>query len=184
MIQLVQPNLSIIGRIAWCLEYTRKMFGAPVVEPTAWSAWEASQFKHFDAVPTDVAVPCWFEYPVGSQGPGHVVDSVPGKGFYSSPYSTYTTAQYQQGNNTRAVLPSIAEVERLYHCKYVGWSEDISGVRVVMEGDDMQSQIEELNAQLNQTNIYVDALEKRVLTLEQASTPLPSDGTYELKKIA
>lgn len=73
-----------------------------------------------------------------------------------------------------------------------------------IKGGDMQEQIDALNDQLNQTNIYVgelqasvteqakqldstnkylDKLTVRVTALEQASSPMPSDGVYELKKV-
>lgn len=131
--QLVNVVLSVKGRLTWCLEYARMVFGAPVVERTAWEAWEATKFKHLDRNFPDAAVPVWFEYWATLNGVyknwGHVVVWTPGVGFYSSPH--------QKGTDY-AILKSIEEVERLYKCKFVGWSEDISSVRVVEEGDDMQ----------------------------------------------
>lgn len=125
--QLVQPNLSVSGRIGWCLEYADKVAGLNGGEPSAWDAWNMTEFPHVDAIPTDVAVPCWFSYFTPEEvNLGHVVWSIPGQGFYSSPYNKPT------GHN---VLSSIAEVERLYGCRYVGWSEDISDLRVVEGGD-------------------------------------------------
>lgn len=125
--QLVQPNLATVGRIGYCLEYARKCFGAGVVEPNAWVAWQNTQFHHLDAnIPADVCVPMWYSYINQGVNLGHVTISVPGKGIYSSPW--------QQGTD-HAVLPSIAEVERIYGVKYVGWSEDISKVRVIKEQD-------------------------------------------------
>ena len=122
MIQLVQPNLSITGQVGWCLQYARQVFGAPVVEAMAWTAWINTDFKHGTNEPMpDVSVPVWFDYYQNGIQYGHVAVYVPGKGFYSSPYKS---------TQTHAVLPSISEVERIYGCKYVGWSEDISNVRV------------------------------------------------------
>jgi len=149
MIQLVQPNLNTEGAIGACLSYARRIFDAPAGIDTAWQAWENTKYKHNGLPPSDGAVPCWFRYPANGTLPGHVVISVPETGFYSSPYSTSTKAQYQQGTNTRAVLPSITEVEGIYHCKYVGWSEDINGVRVAQEGNDMtKEQAEKLSLYL------------------------------------
>jgi hypothetical protein len=127
MIQLVQPNLSVVGKVTWCLLYARQVFSADKVEATAWDAWTNADYKHTDALP-DVAVPVWFSY-WGTingiyQNWGHVAVYVPGQGFYSSPYKT---------TQTHAVLSSISEVERIYGCKYVGWSEDISNVRVAKD---------------------------------------------------
>ncbi len=41
---------------------------------------------------------------------------------YSSPYTNKTTHD---------TIPSISEVERIYKCKYIGWSEDIAGLKVI-----------------------------------------------------
>lgn len=126
MQQLVQPDLTATGSIGWCLQYAARVFHCTGTSPYAWTAWEATQFKHTDQIPIDVAVPCWFSFMVGPVDEGHVVVSVPGKGFYSSPW--------KQGTD-HAVLPSIAEIERIYGAKYVGWSEDILGLRVAQGGN-------------------------------------------------
>lgn len=119
--QLVAPNLGTVGRYGWCLEYARKVFGAPVVEPTAWRGWENAKHKHANRNLPNVAVPLWFDYWQSGTRYGHVVVYVPNRGYFSSPYNH--TSNY-------AVLGSIQEVERIYGCVYVGWSEDISNVRV------------------------------------------------------
>lgn len=125
-IQLVAPDLSVVGHIAYCLEYADNVAGLSNGEYSAWIAWQNTQFPHTDPIPTDVAVPCWFEYYSGGVNLGHVVWSIQGQQFYSSPYKQTI------GHN---VMNSIAEVEQLYGVKYVGWSEDISGLKVVTEGD-------------------------------------------------
>ena len=125
--QLVTPNFSTVGQVGYCLQYARECFGAPAVEPNAWTAWLNTQFKHEDAdLPTDVSIPMWYSYEENGEQLGHVTINVPGVGIYSSPW--------EQGT-THAVLPSIAEVERIYGVEYVGWSEDISKVRVIEGGD-------------------------------------------------
>lgn len=119
--QTRQPNLSTKGVVGFCLKYARNVFNIPVKYPKAWTAWQNSkQHKNRD-YPKDVAVFLWFSYFIGSENYGHVVVSVPKKGLYSSPYRT---------TQTHAVLSSISEVERIYHCKYVGWSVDANGVSV------------------------------------------------------
>lgn len=76
--------------------------------------------------------------------------------------------------------------------------------QILKGGDDMQPQIDDLNKQLNQTNIYVselqtenaefskqlsstnsylDKLTKRVAALEASQGGMPSDGTYNLTKV-
>lgn len=148
MNQIVQPNLSASGRIAWCLEYAGpKVFGTTYIPNpnSAWQAWQETKNKHQDAnLPQDVAVPMWYSYSADLDGKGvknwgHVTVNVPGQGIYSSPW---------QAGTTHAVLPSIAEVERIYGAKYVGWSEDILNINVV-EGNDMtKEQAQELSLYL------------------------------------
>ena len=121
--QLVSPNTNVTDGIGWCLRYARNMFGAPTGAATAWKAWERAQFKHANRdIPANVSVLLFFSYFEKGVNYGHVVVSVPGKGLYSSPYKSGTGS---------AVLKSIEEVERLYHCKFVGWTEDVNGKRVV-----------------------------------------------------
>lgn len=130
MIQLIEPNLTVKGRVGFCLEYAAHVFGYYGSGTNAWDAWEQTKHKHTDAIPTDVAVPVWFSYWATIAGVyanyGHVVISVPGQGFYSSPYQLGTD---------HAVLSSIAEIERIYGVEYVGWSEDILGLQVIQGGD-------------------------------------------------
>lgn len=123
MTQLVYPNLNAVGTIGWCLRYAGPdVFGTTYVPnpPFAWTAWLETKFR-IDYLP-DVCVPVWFSYftPQGQQQ-GHVVVWVPGVGFYSSPWAVGTT---------HAVLKSIAEVEKYYHCKFVGISLDILNLKV------------------------------------------------------
>lgn len=126
MQQLVQPNLSVVGKSGWCLDYARRVFGAGVVEATAWQGWENAKYKHTDGLP-NVSVPVWFDYWQDGIRYGHVAVYVPGQGVYSSPWQT---------TYGHAVLSSVQEVERIYGVKYVGWSEDISNVRVAI-GEEM-----------------------------------------------
>lgn len=130
MKQLVQPDTSVVGTVGYCLQYADRVFGMSHGEKSAWIAWEATQFKHTDPIP-DNAVPMWYSYWATIGGVyanwGHVTVNVPGEGIYSSPIKAGTTHN---------VLHSIDEVERVYGVKYVGWSEDISNLRVV-EGEEM-----------------------------------------------
>ena len=117
--QLIQPNLSVVGTVGDCLAYAREMFSAPGGVEWAWQAWENAQYKHTDQnFPANCDVPMWYSYN-GTEG--HVTVNVSGRGIYSSPW---------QEGTTNAVLQSVADVERIYGVTYVGWSEDINGVRV------------------------------------------------------
>lgn len=130
MTQLIQPDTSINGPAGMCLNYAQKVYHVPHKYDSAWANWLHS-IQHADPIPSDVSVPCWFSYFTTIGGVyknwGHVVVQVPGQGFYSSPYKD------RVGHD---VLSSIAEVERLYGVKYVGWSEDIADVKVI-EGEPM-----------------------------------------------
>jgi hypothetical protein len=133
-IQLANPDFSIAGQIGYCLQYAREVFHCPAVEPNAWTAWLNAEFKHADRnLPGDVIAPMWYSYIENGENLGHVTINVPGKGIFSSPW---------QAGTTHAVLNSIAEVEQIYGVKYVGWSEDISKVRVIKEEIPMPSEAE------------------------------------------
>lgn len=134
MKQLVSPNLNVTGQSGWCLWYTQESYGVPHIYDTAWEAWLATQFKHETIDLPDVSVPVWFDYWENDIRYGHSAFYVPGQGVYSSPYNSYTS---------HAVLQSIEEVERIYGVTYVGWSEDISGVKIVEE-DDMKATANDL----------------------------------------
>lgn len=122
--QDVQPNLSTVGTVGYCLAYARQMFTAPGGVNYAAQAWANAQFKHEDRDLPNVAVPIWFSYR-GDEG--HVAVYVPGQGFYSSPYLS---------NTSHAVLGSIDDFNQHYSSGgkyplvYLGWTEDINGKRV------------------------------------------------------
>ena len=128
--QLVNPNPNVTDAAGFCLRFTQTVWGAPVRYNTAWDAWKATKLKHVGEFLPDVAVPIWFDH-WGTYGGvygqyGHVVTYFPGRGFLSSPTSGV-------GQNW---LKDIQHVERVYNSKYVGWSEDINGLRVAEIGDD------------------------------------------------
>jgi len=115
-----------------CLQYVRQAFGAPLVEPTATEGWNRAKYKHTDFnFPDGVAVPLWFAIPGVSAG--HVVIRMPDGSVYST----------SDNSNVPHHHPSLADliwyygprVQPEYQLKlqYLGWSEDISTVRVVQE---------------------------------------------------
>jgi LysM repeat protein len=118
MEQLKEPNLSVVGESGECLVYVREIFGVAAKYPTATAAWENAEFKHEgDQPPTDVSVPVWFSY---NSPDGHVAVSSGGK--------IYSTSA--QGDK---VFSSVQELVDWMHedFTYLGWSEDVDGVRVV-----------------------------------------------------
>lgn len=124
--QLVQPDTTVTDGAGWCLRFTQSVWGAPAKYESAWYAWTATQFKHTEPLPEDIAVVVWFSH-YGTYGNpprydnwGHVVTYVPGQGFLSSP----------QSGIGQKWLATIQDVERAFNSTYVGWSEDINGLRV------------------------------------------------------
>lgn len=140
MIQLVQPNPSIPCKPGWCLKYVRETFGAAAVEPSATAGWANADFKHRDKNFPNAWVPLWFS--LDTTPLGHVVLRSP-RGVI---YSTSSLA------NTPYVHPNLDHLMAYYakykmNLTYLGWSEDISNVRVVQpETISVQSVEEEVSA--------------------------------------
>lgn len=113
--QLKSPNLNIVGAEGLCLVYVREVFGVAAKYPTAEAGWDNADYKHIgETPPPDVAAPVWFNW----ESSGHVAVSVPGKGIYS------TTAQGDK------VFGNVQECAEYVGATYLGWSEDVNGVRV------------------------------------------------------
>lgn len=127
--QLVTPNLdpviyqsghALTDWWGWCLAYGQTAFKSGWAGSNAWEGWiDHVKIKHLDQnIPSGMYVPIWFS---GYGGLGHVCIYKDGQ-VWSSPWHHKPTAD---------VMSSIAEVERIYGVKYVGWSEDIGGTQVV-----------------------------------------------------
>ena len=130
--QVKTPNLDPViyqgGKIlynwlGWCLAYVQTAFGAGWSGSTAWDGWvNRTSGKHADwNIPKGVYVPIWFDGYWNGQRLGHVAIYKDGK-IWSSPYTNKPYAD---------VIGSIAEVERIYGMKYVGWSEFVGPTRVI-----------------------------------------------------
>lgn len=138
--QLVKANVGISEQVGWCLSYARRVFGRPAVEPTAWDGWQRCKYKHKNrSFPKGVSFPVWFDhwgdYGSGWARYGHVAVVHTDGRVYSSPLNGYG----------RAVFGSVDELVATFRAyglnmTYVGWSEDISGARVIRKGDDMITQ--------------------------------------------
>lgn len=124
--QLKGANYNTQDWAGYCLRFTQSVFGAPVKYPTAWVAWMNQTGKHENRSMPNVDVPIWFEswgtYNGITQNWGHasVYQASTGRVF-SSPGSGY-------GNKWFA---SIAEAERQWGMRYVGWSENLNGMQIV-----------------------------------------------------
>lgn len=124
----LDPVVYLSGKIlydwmGWCLAVAQTMFGSQRTSPSAWSEWvNVVKYKHQDRnIPGGVYVPIWFDGYWNGSRVGHVAVYKDGK-VWSSPYTSKPYAD---------VLGSIADVERIYGMKYVGWSEDIGNTRVI-----------------------------------------------------
>lgn len=132
MRQVVKPRVWVLVWAGNCHEFVRKSFGAPPMFGSAWSAWEHAKYRHTGAPPSGVAVPCWFEH-YGTYGRparygnwGHTVVSMGDGTFWSSPGRGFGRKRFT----------SIQAIEQYFRCRYVGWTEDVNGVRVVEPGAD------------------------------------------------
>lgn len=134
--QLITPNLDPYIRqngvvlqdwLGWCLAYVQTAFGAGWAGACAWDSWtQKTQFKHADRnIPGGLYVPIWFSH-TGTYGGvtknwGHVAIYRDGS-VWSSPITHKPYAD---------LWGSIEQVEQKYNCKYVGWSEDVAGTKVI-----------------------------------------------------
>lgn len=132
--QKVTPNLNTQGQVGLCLKFIEDEFQTPH-NPTgrandcATDEWNASVYKHTDQnFPAGVAVPIWFSYSATIDGIyknwGHVATRLPDGSFYCSPY---------QNGMPSAHFTDFNIFKQKYKADFVGWSEDLAGVRIVEE---------------------------------------------------
>lgn len=140
-----QGNVTLTDWLGWCLAYVQSAFGTGWAGATAWLGWSTLvQFKHQDRnIPGGVYVPIWFDGYWNGQRLGHVAIWKDGK-IWSSPVTHKPYAD---------TWGSIEAVERAYGMKYVGWSEDLGGTRVI------EWVPETSRAQIEQA--YLEVLERR-----------------------
>ena len=150
-VQLVKPNTAVKSDYGWCLWHQQEVYGTPHLYPSATAAYNATQFKHTDAIPTNVAVVLWFEH-WGSYGTpatwanwGHTASFVPGLGVLTSPISNNSKG-YQVYPSIEALVNEINRILPKSGTKYLGWSEDLSGVRIVKEDEVIELQPPVFNA--------------------------------------
>lgn len=125
--QLVTPNLNQTGKAGYCLRFVGDSF---VIKPrpykTALDAWHGAVSKHQDTLP-NVCVPVFFSWRGTIDGVtadyGDVAIYVPGAGVFGTPLSG-TGNRWDTNVQGRANAIGGG-------AKYLGWSEDINGVRLV-----------------------------------------------------
>ncbi len=121
--QLVKPDLSVQEKSGFSLAHIQKAYGAPVKHAFAWHSWVACEHTHnaLTELP-DAYVPVWFYTTIEHTDTplGHVMiwDPVSQK-IWGTPRNGYGKQWYT--------------FEQIVNAKtrYVGWSEDLNGLRVV-----------------------------------------------------
>lgn len=128
--QVHAPDSSTQDYAGMCLRFTQSVYGAPAQHRSAWDAWQATQFQHGtgEDLPAE-SVPVWFSHygtygnPPSYENWGHVVAKI-GDRFLSSPVG-------RLGTYGQSWFDSIEQIERTFNARYVGWSEDLNGLRIV-----------------------------------------------------
>lgn len=125
--QKFSPDLNTQDYPGWCLRFTQTAWNAPVMYYCARDSWDASGFKHTDGLPS-VAVPVYWSWVGTINGEtrdwGHVAVLLPDGRVLSSPL--YWSQGYGQ-----SIVSSVDEVSRILGATYLGWTEDMNGLRVV-----------------------------------------------------
>lgn len=127
--QLKSPNLNTKDSPGWCLRHAGNSFDIkPRPYAYATLAWQGAKHKHTDALP-DAAVPVWFTWEGTIDGVyknwGDVAIWVPGKGVFGTPLRG-------GGNSNRIDATPEARAKAIGgNARYLGWSEDLNGVRLV-----------------------------------------------------
>jgi hypothetical protein len=101
-----------------CLLFVRTRYGVPKRAHTAYRAWYAAHHKHRHDRNPPAGVPVFWSG--GSRRGGHVAISL-GHGMIVS------TDMPRSGHVGRIRLSTIS---RRWHLRYLGWTEDLNGVRV------------------------------------------------------
>ena len=138
--QLVPPRTGTKDTAGRCLPFAQSFFGAPIRHDYARQSFAASSYIHLDWYPpADAASLLWFDhwgtYYSYSKGryeyvnAGHVAILVPGIGIFTSP----AYARYVNGYEVpqQEIYQTIAAIERTFGATYIGWTEDINGLRVI-----------------------------------------------------
>ena len=136
MKQLVSPNLTVQGKAGWCLWVAQEVWGVPHLYAKAIDAWNASSVSnHTDPLP-DVAVPVYWTFFDRTDGVeyGHIATYVPNRGIYSSPFNSSFGSEWYP--TIQALTERVNQIAGA-NCRYLGWSETLSGVQLVIEEEDM-----------------------------------------------
>lgn len=133
-VQKFSPDLGTEDYPGWCLRFTQTAWNAPVMYYCARESWDNSGFQHTDGLPS-VAVPVYWSWWGTINGEtrdwGHVAVLLPDGRVLSSPLT------WAQGYG-QTIASSVDEVSNILGATFLGWTEDINGLRVVDWSDDPQ----------------------------------------------
>lgn len=121
--QLMMANPQISCNPGLCLVYAREVFGVGPKYPTAMKGWGASEYRHEDKkYPHNMWVPIWFS--LSDNPAGHVAVRQPDGSIWSASHPTSFEPVHHE---------SLTDMEKYYSNRltYLGWTEDIEGIRVV-----------------------------------------------------
>ena len=131
MQQLRTPNYTVKGEAGWCLSVQDDVWGVPHMYLTAHDAYNSAQFKHSgETPPAGIDALCYWTYS-GDGDAWHVATRAKDGRMFSSPFDV------AYGNQWFASIDAMtARIRKIDpSCQYVGWVEDLSGVRLVKEED-------------------------------------------------
>lgn len=139
-IQLLSANPAQQDWAGSCISFVTHSFNIPNLYGSAWDAWSNSIQHSNRDFPESVSHPIWFSH-FGTYGEppefknwGHTCVRFNDGRILSSPGSGYGQQWFT----------SIEQVESWFNCAFVGWSEDVNGVKVIQydgqafTGDDMR----------------------------------------------
>ena len=121
--QIIEPNVSQPGLDGFSLSYVVQVFNGINRYATATEAWEKTQFKHTDIEELpDAYVPVWFKSVLDL---GRGVENVGHVGWWD-----WQTQHVVSTGRNGAEWVTLEALSRRTD-GYLGWSEDIAGVRIV-----------------------------------------------------
>lgn len=194
--QLVKPNLDpviyqsgsiLYNWLGYCLAYVQHAFGTGWAGSSAWGAWSSLKTKYANRTfPKGVYFLVWFShwgtYYDASVGKsvyknwGHVaicyVDSKGKMKIWSSPASAKPTAD---------TFTSIAAIEKALNCKYVGWSKELAGKKLIEEIEVTKPKPKEDIMKTNLTSAQWQQFIEKVYQGFNGSKPKSSEVNFHLK---
>lgn len=173
-IQKRDANWRIPYEGGWCLKYVREAFGTSSY-PRAIDAWNAAQFKHTDYPPAGITVPVYFS--LGKEPAGHIAIRLDDLMVASSTQSGKHPKGYLHKN-----IQDLINVYAKYNggCKYLGWSEDLGGTRLVA----YEKTAEEVKAEQDAIKVIAEqeALQARLAKEKAEADKLAAQKAIEAQK--